>query len=84
MKKARNLSHRRSRHPTNNQQWSTTQNFDTDFRRRRFIAISLRGRPDLAFAALPQVDTPILFIAGAEDSGVARINQRTGNLLSAW
>ena len=44
--------------------------------------VSCSGRPDLAFAALPQVDAPTLFIAGAEDCGVARINQRTANLLS--
>lgn len=44
--------------------------------------VSCSGRPDLAFAALPHVDAPALFIAGAEDYGVARINQRTANLLS--
>jgi putative phosphoribosyl transferase len=45
--------------------------------------VSCSGRPDLAFAALSEVDAPTLFIAGAEDSGVARINQRTAKLLSA-
>jgi dienelactone hydrolase len=44
--------------------------------------VSCSGRPDLAFAALPHVDTPTLFIAAAEDHGVARINQRSANLLS--
>jgi putative phosphoribosyl transferase len=44
--------------------------------------VSCNGRPDLAFAALPQVDAPTLFIAAAEDCGVARINQRTANVLS--
>lgn len=44
--------------------------------------VSCGGRPELAFAALPCVDVPVLFIAGEEDDGVARINQRTANLLS--
>ena len=44
--------------------------------------VSCSGRPDLAFAALPKVHTPALFIVGADDFAVARINQRTCNLLS--
>ena len=44
--------------------------------------VSCSGRPDLAFPALSQVDAPTLFIVGANDLAVARINQRTCNLLS--
>jgi len=44
--------------------------------------VSCSGRPDLAFAALSQVVAPTLFIVGADDLAVARINQRTCNLLS--
>lgn len=44
--------------------------------------VSCSGRPDLAFAALSQVVAPTLFIAGANDLAVARINQRTCNSLS--
>ena len=44
--------------------------------------VSCSGRPDLAFAALPQVTAPALFLVGANDFAVARINQRTCNLLS--
>jgi dienelactone hydrolase len=44
--------------------------------------VSCGGRPDLAVAALPQVDAPTLLIAGGEDHAVARINQRISNMLS--
>ena len=44
--------------------------------------VSCSGRPDLAFAALPQVTAPALFLVGANDFAVERINQRTCNLLS--
>lgn len=44
--------------------------------------VSCSGRPDLAMAALPQVDAPTLFIAGDEDEAIARINQRTSHLLA--
>jgi putative phosphoribosyl transferase len=43
--------------------------------------VSRGGRPDLAGAALPQVQTPTLLIVGEEDVQVLELNRRAMNLL---